>query len=106
MKLNKIKSFAKNIRKNIIFTAYKAGAKSAHIGGALSCADIMAVLYSDILQFKKKAKLNYISRRSDVEKNCNSWGNEKVCKPSENCGKSLEKMEICVAAPVWGSVGR
>ncbi len=54
MKLNKIKSFAKNIRKNIIFTAYKAGAKSAHIGGALSCADIMAVLYSDILQFKKK----------------------------------------------------
>ena len=35
MKLDKIKNFAKDMRKNIIFTAYKAGSKSAHIGGAL-----------------------------------------------------------------------
>jgi transketolase len=54
----KIKSFAKNIRKNIIFTAYKAGAKSAHIGGALSSADLMAVLYGNVLKIKKQKNLD------------------------------------------------
>ena len=54
----KLKNFAKNIRKNIIFTAFKAGSKSAHIGGALSAADIMAVLYSDIMKIKKSKKID------------------------------------------------
>mgnify|MGYP001469066560 FL=1 len=45
MTITKLKNFAKNIRKNIIYTAFKAGSKSAHIGGALSTADIIAVLY-------------------------------------------------------------
>ena len=54
MKLDKIKNFAKDMRRNIIFTAYKAGSKSAHIGGALSVTDIIAVLYSDIMNIKKK----------------------------------------------------
>ena len=58
MNVTKIENFAKNIRKNIIFTAFKAGAKSAHIGGALSAADIMAVLYSDIMKIKKQKILD------------------------------------------------
>ena len=58
MKLKEIKDFAKNVRKKIIFTAYKAGSKSAHIGGALSSADIMATLYADILSLKKSKKLD------------------------------------------------
>ena len=53
MNLSKTENFAKNLRKNIIYTAYKAGSKSAHIGGALSAADILAVLYSDIMNIKK-----------------------------------------------------
>ena len=53
MKINQLKNFARNIRKNIIFTAFKAGSKSAHIGGALSATDIIAVLYSDIMNIKK-----------------------------------------------------
>ncbi len=53
MNIKKIKNFAKNIRKNIIYAAYKAGSKSAHIGGALSAADIVSVLYSSILKIKK-----------------------------------------------------
>ena len=53
MKINRLKNFAKNIRKNIIFTAFKAGSKTAHIGGALSAADIIAVLYSSIMKIKK-----------------------------------------------------
>ena len=58
MKLDKIKIFAKDMRRNIIFTAYKAGSKSAHIGGALSVTDIIAVLYSDIMNIKKKKYLD------------------------------------------------
>ena len=38
--------FSKQIRIKIIETAYFAGSKSAHVGGALSLADILAVLYS------------------------------------------------------------
>ena len=53
MKINNLKNFAKKIRKNIIFTAFKAGSKSAHIGGALSAADIIAVLYGEIMKIKK-----------------------------------------------------
>ena len=58
MNLKKTKLFAENIRKNIIFAAYKAGSKSAHIGGALSIADIFAVLYSDILKINKNKILD------------------------------------------------
>lgn len=54
----KTKNLANKIRKNIIFTAFKAGAKSAHIGGALSIADIMAVLYSGVLNLKKRKKID------------------------------------------------
>ena len=58
MKINNLKNFAKNIRKNIIFTAFKAGSKSAHIGGALSATDIIAVLYSDIMKIKKSKTID------------------------------------------------
>ena len=39
--------FAGNVRKNIVKMVYNA--KSGHIGGSLSCADILAVLYNEIL---------------------------------------------------------
>ena len=58
MNIKKLEKFTKNIRKNIIFSAYKAGVKSAHIGGALSISDIVAVLYSDILKVKKQKFLS------------------------------------------------
>ena len=44
-----ITNFAKQLRKNILFAAYNAGANSAHIGGALSIVDIVATLYSKLL---------------------------------------------------------
>lgn len=40
---------AKNIRKISVAMVYKAHA--SHIGGALSMADILAVLYSDVLNY-------------------------------------------------------
>lgn len=58
MKALEIKSLAKKIRKNILFSAFSAGAKSAHIGGALSIADIVATLYGDIMKIDSKKPLD------------------------------------------------
>lgn len=41
---------AKKIRKTSVTMVYKA--RASHIGGALSMADILAVLYSDILKYR------------------------------------------------------
>ena len=51
-------SLAKNIRKNILFAAYNAGASSAHIGGALSVSDIIAVLFGNIAKIDSKNPLD------------------------------------------------
>jgi transketolase len=48
MDKNFLREKAREIRKDIIEIAYKAG--PAHQGGALSCADIMAALYFKILK--------------------------------------------------------
>ncbi len=48
MIISEISNLAKNIRKNILYAAFKAGASSAHVGGALSIVDIFAVLYGSV----------------------------------------------------------
>ena len=49
-KINSIKILRKKILKNIVDTAYYAGASSAHIGGALSSADIVSTLFSEFIK--------------------------------------------------------
>jgi len=49
-----LKKYAKDLRKTILNTAYKAGSKSAHIGGALSSADIISVLFGKVMNFDKE----------------------------------------------------
>lgn len=49
----KTSEFAKNLRKNILKMSLSAGAASSHFGGALSCIDIIAVLFHDIINFNK-----------------------------------------------------
>lgn len=49
--LNKIKSMAKNMRYNTLKMALNAGNNGAHLGGALSCIEIFAVLYGGIMNF-------------------------------------------------------
>ncbi len=44
-KNEEVTKFAKNIKKKILTTAYLAGAKSAHVGGALSCVEIISSLF-------------------------------------------------------------
>lgn len=50
---------SKNIRKTILRIAYQA--KASHIGGALSIADILAVLYTNILNYDSQNP-NYKNR--------------------------------------------
>ena len=44
---------SKSIRKNILNMAFTAGSSSAHIGGALSIADIMTVLFATKIKYLK-----------------------------------------------------
>lgn len=47
--INEIIHLAKAIRKDVLSMTYSAGANGGHIGGALSSADILAVLYGAVL---------------------------------------------------------
>ena len=64
-KINNIKILRKKILKNIVDTAYYAGASSAHIGGALSSADVVSTLFSEFIKinpenFSKKDRDYFI----------------------------------------------
>lgn len=49
MNKEQIKSFAHDIRLSVINGAHNAGRQGVHIGGALSCVDILAVLYGAVM---------------------------------------------------------
>ena len=46
-----IVDFSKKIKLKIIETAHDAGNQGVHIGGALSCSDILAVLYGLVMKY-------------------------------------------------------
>ena len=54
--IEKVKKFSKNLREKILLMAYTAGSSAAHIGGALSIAEIMSVLYGTLMKFDKNKK--------------------------------------------------
>ena len=48
------KQFSKKLRKNILDMALIAGSASSHFGGALSAIDIIAVLFNNVINYKKE----------------------------------------------------
>ena len=56
--LKKIEDFSKKIRENILNMAYSAGSSSAHIGGALSIADIVSLLFVHKMKIISKNPLD------------------------------------------------
>ena len=50
----KIKAMAKRMRKNALDMALHAGENGSHLGGGLSCMEILAVLYGSILHLDPK----------------------------------------------------
>ena len=51
--LDKSIKFSYNMRKKILDMSFSAGSASAHIGGALSSSDIISVIFSNYLKYKK-----------------------------------------------------
>lgn len=49
---NDLVKFALQLRRDVVEITYYSGTKSSHIGGELSSADIMAVLYGAVLRLK------------------------------------------------------
>jgi len=52
--INKIKNFTLSVRKNILEMAFTAGSNSSHLGGALSIAEIISILFSHQMKIDKK----------------------------------------------------
>ena len=50
MQIDQIEAMAKNMRLHALEMAYRAGENGAHLGGGLSCIEILAVLYGEIAQ--------------------------------------------------------
>ena len=50
----KIIKFANSIRLDVIKTAYETDGKNAHIGGALSMCDILAVLFGSVINLNSR----------------------------------------------------
>ncbi len=53
-KIENIKKFAVNVRKNILDMAMHAGASSSHFGGALSITEIISTLFSHQMKIDQK----------------------------------------------------
>ena len=65
----KVYNFSKNIKKTILLTAYNAGVKSAHVGGALSCVELISILFTKYNLFSlEKEKKNLIRDRFILSK--------------------------------------
>ena len=50
-KREELEAIAKQIRLDIVKLTYNSGVKGAHLGGSLSMADVLAVLYSSIMKY-------------------------------------------------------
>ena len=61
-KIKTIKEFAKKLRINVLNTAYATRGKNAHLGGALSMCEILAVLFSKVMDISVK---NFTSQNRD-----------------------------------------
>lgn len=51
-KVQELELLSKHLRKEIIEISYHTGKKGVHIGPALSCADILTVLYGGVMNYK------------------------------------------------------
>lgn len=60
--VKKLKNFSYELRKSILLSAKKSGGRGAHLGGTMSCVEILVYLYfSKIMKYYKK-KPNHPSR--------------------------------------------
>lgn len=53
-RIHELKQIAKQVRLDALDMAFSAGEKGAHLGGGLSCIEILTVLYGEILRYDIK----------------------------------------------------
>ena len=58
MNREELEAMAKRIRRSIVQMTYQSGLKGAHLGGSMSVAEILAVLYGSILRYDVKNPLS------------------------------------------------
>jgi len=66
--VKKVHNYSKNIRKKILTMAFEAGSSSAHIGGALSIADILSTLFFNTMTVIDKEPQNDLRDRFILSK--------------------------------------
>ena len=49
--ISELESMAKRVRRSVVDMAYAAGAGGAHLGGGLSCVEILTALYGGVFHF-------------------------------------------------------
>lgn len=59
--VNFVDTLSKKIRRDIVEMTFKSGTTGAHIGGSLSCVEILTILYYSFLRYDKK-KMNHEMR--------------------------------------------
>lgn len=54
MNIKELNEMAARVRKSVVDMAYAAGAGGAHLGGGLSCVEILTALYGGVFNFDKE----------------------------------------------------
>ena len=49
--MNELKAMADRVRRSVVDMAHAAGAGGSHLGGGLSCVEIMTALYGGVFKF-------------------------------------------------------
>ena len=49
--MNELEEMAKRVRRSAVDMAYAAGAGGSHLGGGLSCVEILTALYGAVFHF-------------------------------------------------------
>ena len=57
-KINDLEALARNIRIDIVRASYSAGKNGSHLGGCLSMAEMLGVLYNDFVHFDSDYPVN------------------------------------------------
>lgn len=73
-KVQQLEGMARNIRKGIIEMTYCAGAAGAHAGGALSSAEVLAVLYGQVMNISSEKPLDAVRDRFILSKGHSAVG--------------------------------
>lgn len=53
--ISELKAIAKSIRRDVLEMTFRAGANGGHLGGAFSCADILAALYGGVMNISPES---------------------------------------------------